>query len=280
MQVSENSTKFYCTTFHLLFSAKLYHMEYAVVSVPAAPIRRKPNHRKEMVSQLLFGESVKVLKTKGDLWVKIRSLHDGYEGWMTNTMLQAVDKDTATTPSTFITTDLLSVISIADKQMNIPVGSSLPFFIDGKGRLGELEYQFAGQYCKRDEQQLSAELVKQLTAKWLNAPYMWGGRSPLGVDCSGFTQVIFKLMGIDLPRDAWQQAQEGKAVKKFADLQTGDLAFFDNKEDIVHVGILLGDGQIIHSSGKVRVDKIDKRGIINKQAGSHNTRLRAIRRYW
>ncbi len=259
---------------------KFYQMEYAVVSVPAAPIRRKPNHRKEMVSQLLFGEMVKVLKTNGDLWVKIRSLHDGYEGWMTNTMLQAVDKDTATTSNTFVTTDLLSVISVGDTLMNIPVGSSLSFLIDGKGKRGELEYRFARQYCKRDEQQPSAELVQQLTAKWLNAPYMWGGRSPLGVDCSGFTQVIFKLMGIDLPRDAWQQAQQGKVVKKFADSQAGDLAFFDNKEDIVHVGILLGDGKIIHSSGKVRIDEIDKKGITNKQTGSPNIRLRAIRRYW
>ena len=280
MQVSENSTKFYYTTFHLLLSAKFYLMNYAVVSVPAAPIRRKPNHRKEMVSQLLFGEMVKVLKTNGDLWVKIRSLHDGYEGWVTNTMLQAVDKDTATTSNTFVTTDLLSVISVGDTQMNIPVGSSLSFLIDGKGKLGELEYHFTGQYCKTDEQQPSAELIQLLTAKWLNAPYLWGGRSPLGVDCSGFTQVIFKLMSIDLPRDAWQQAQQGKAVKKFADSQAGDLAFFDNKEDIVHVGILLGDGKIIHSSGKVRIDEIDKKGITNKQTGSPNIRLRAIRRYW
>ncbi len=255
-------------------------MDYAVVAVPAAPVRRKPNHRKEMVSQLLFGESVKVLKTKGDLWVKIRSLHDGYEGWLTNTMLQSIDEVTAKTFSAFVTTDMLSRISTGDKQIHIPVGSSLPFFLAGKGKAGILEYGFAGQYFKRDEQQPSAELVKQLTNKWLNAPYLWGGRTPLGVDCSGFVQVIFKLMGIDLPRDTWQQAQEGKPVKKIADSQAGDLAFFDNKEDIVHVGILLGKGQIIHASGKVRIDGIDKKGINNEQPGSRNIRLRAIRRYW
>jgi len=225
-------------------------MEYAVIAVPAAPIRRKPNHRKEMVSQLLFGESVKVLKTEGDLWVKIRSLHDGYEGWMTNTMLQPVSEKLAKSTNAFATTDMLSTILIGDKQMNIPVGSSLPFFENGKGRLGNIDYSFSGHYFKRDEQRPSAELVKQLTASWLNAPYLWGGRTPLGVDCSGFVQVIFKLMGIDLPRDAWQQAQEGKAVKKFADSQTGDLAFLITRKILFMSAFCWAmDGLSIHPVG-------------------------------
>jgi cell wall-associated NlpC family hydrolase len=255
-------------------------MQYAVVVVPAAPVRRKPNHRKEMVNQLLFGESVKVLKSNGDLWVKIRSLHDGYEGWLTNTLLQEVDEKTARAVSVYTTSDMLSAVTVEKKKIYVPVGSTLPLFESGKGKLGNVDFIFSGHYFKRDEQKPSAELVKQLTAKWLNAPYLWGGRTPLGVDCSGFAQVIFKLMGIDLPRDTWQQAQEGKPVKKLREAQMGDLAFFDNKEDIVHVGILIGVGQIIHSSGKVRIDQIDKKGIINIQPGSHNTRLRAIRRYW
>jgi gamma-D-glutamyl-L-lysine dipeptidyl-peptidase len=255
-------------------------MDYAVIAVPAAPVRRKPMHRKEMVSQLLFGETVKVLKTRGDLWVKICSLHDGYEGWITNTMLEAVDEMTATTRSVFATTDLLNTVSFGDKKMNIPVGSSLPFFEKGKGKLAAVDYSFSGGFFKTDEQVPSAELIKNLTTQWLNTPYLWGGRTPLGVDCSGFVQVVYKLMGIDLPRDAWQQAQEGKAVKKFSDVQAGDLAFFDNKEEIVHVGIMLNSTEIIHSAGKVRIDTMDKKGIVNADAISPNKRLRAIRRFW
>lgn len=280
MQVFANSTKFYSDSIHLLFSVKLYQMEYAVVSVPAAPMRRKPNHRSEMVNQLLFGESVKILKPKGELWFKVRSLHDGYEGWMTKSLLLPVVENIANNICPFATTDMLSAISIGDQQINIPIGSSLPFFEKGNGKLANLDYSFAGHYFKRDEQEPSAELVMQLTEKWLNAPYLWGGRTLLGVDCSGFVQVIFKLMGIDLPRDASQQAKQGKKVKKFANALPGDLAFFNNKEDIVHVGILLGDGKVIHASGKVRIDGIDKKGITNKQTGSPNIRLRTIRRYW
>jgi len=255
-------------------------MHYAIVSVPAAPIRRKPSHRKEMVNQLLFGESVKVIKTKGELWVKVQSLHDGYIGWITNTMLQPIEDERANTMNIFATAEMLGSALLGEKKIQIPVGSSLPFFENGKGRLGEVEYHFSGKYLKRDEQVPSTELVTQLTTAWLNAPYLWGGRTPLGVDCSGFVQVIYKLMGIDLPRDAWQQAQVGKSVKKFSEVQPGDLAFFDNKEDIIHVGIILENNMLIHSSGKVRMDLLTKKGIINSETGKKTLRLRAVRRIW
>ncbi|MEO5946613.1 MAG: C40 family peptidase [Chitinophagaceae bacterium] len=255
-------------------------MNYAIISVPAAPVRRKPGHREEMVNQLLFGELVKVIKTKGELWVKIQSLHDGYIGWMTNTMLQSIEEDKANTINGFATAELLNTILLGENKFHIPVGSSLPVFENGKGRLGETEYIFSGKYFKRGEQVPSTQLVTQLSTAWLNAPYLWGGRTPLGVDCSGFVQVIYKLMGIDLPRDAWQQAQVGKSVKIFSEVKPGDLAFFDNKEDIVHVGIILENNQLIHSSGKVRMDLLTKKGIINTETGKKTLRLRTVRRIW
>jgi hypothetical protein len=255
-------------------------MEYAFVTVPAAPVRRKARHQTEMVNQLLFGETVRILKIKGNLWVKIGSLHDEYEGWLTRTLIEPIEEIYAKAMSEFITTDMLGFISINEKTMNIPLGSSLPEFSNGIGKLGLLTYQFSGNYLKRNEQQPNADRLKLFTMRWLNAPYMWGGRTILGVDCSGFVQVNYKMMGIDLPRDAWQQAQQGRSVKKLKDAQTGDLVFFDDKDEIVHVGILLNNEQIIHASGKVRIDTIDKKGIINADTGKRTHQLEAIRRHW
>ena len=255
-------------------------MEYAVVTVPAAPVRRKARHQYEMVNQLLFGEMVEVLKFKKDKWVKVRSLHDNYPGWMTRNMLELTDEKQTTASAEYITADMMNLVTLHQHKMNVPLASSLPGLINGKGMIGNLAYEVSGNYINRQEHSPSGERLVQLTNEWLNVPYMWGGRTMLGVDCSGFVQVNYKMMGIDLPRDAWQQAQEGKSVKKLKEAQTGDLAFFDDKEEIVHVGILLGPETIIHSSGKVRMDTIDKKGIIHSEYGKRTHQLKAIRRIW
>jgi len=255
-------------------------MEYAVVAVPAAPMRLKARHQREMVSQLLFGETVKIIKQKNDLWVKVRCLHDGYEGWMTTTLLKEVNESEAKTVCEFVTTDLLNTIMISGVKMNIPLGSSLRGSTGGNGKFGETQYEFRGNSFNRKQVQPGADPVNQLTSQWLNAPYMWGGRTVLGVDCSGFVQVNYKMMGIDLARDAWQQAQQGHTIKKLKEAVCGDLAFFDDKDEIVHVGILLNPGQIIHASGKVRIDTIDKKGIIHSDTQKRTHLLRSIKRYW
>lgn len=255
-------------------------MDYAIVNVPVAALRRKPRHHKEMVNQLLFGETVQVLKTKGDAWVKVKSLHDDYEGWMTLSLLEETDEMTALQKPVFVTAGLLTRITSDNQTLHIPIGASLPSFEEGKCRINNQIYFVDGPVYNRMDHLPSTVLMDKLVQPWQNAPYLWGGRTPLGVDCSGFVQVNFKLLGIDLPRDAWQQAQCGEPVDKLADAQPGDLVFFDDKEEIVHVGILLNKETVIHASGKVRIDPIDKKGIIHAQTGKRTYRLKAIRRYW
>ena len=255
-------------------------MDYAIVNVPAAPVRRKARHQREMVNQLLFGEVVEILKEKNSLWVKVRSLHDDYTGWMTKTLLKTVEENEALSINQYVTTGMVNSIHFGERKMNIPIGSSLPGFASGKGMLGDSDYSFEGNFINRREMLPNGYLIEQLTAQWLNAPYQWGGRTIFGVDCSGFVQVNYKMMGLDLSRDAWQQAQQGNTVKKIKDAVCGDLAFFDDKEEIVHVGILLNAEKIIHASGRVRIDAIDKKGIINSDTQKRTHVLRSIKRYW
>jgi len=255
-------------------------MEYAVVSVAAAPLRKKPNHRREMVSQLLFGEAVEILKERGRFWLKVRGLHDSYEGWLTKNLVMPVEEHLARVACPFVSTDILAPAVVNDNPVHIPFASSLPGFENGSGKFGDVQYRFSGNYIDRFQQQPDLELLTKFTSPWMNVPYMWGGRTALGVDCSGFVQVIYKMMGIDLPRDAWQQAQEGKSIKKIKESETGDLVFFDDKDEIVHVGILLDKEHILHASGKVRIDNIDKKGIINVDTGKRSHRLELIRRVW
>jgi len=114
---------------------------------------------------------------------------------------------------------------------------------------------------------------------FLNAPYLWGGRTPFGIDCSGFTQIIYRLQGIKIPRDAYQQADLGTPLNFIEESEEGDLAFFNNNEGkIVHVGLIMKNNQIIHASGKVRIDKIDQKGIFNIEKNKHTHKLRIIKK--
>lgn len=253
-------------------------MNYAICTVAAAPVRKEASHRSEMTNQLLFGEPMRVLETQEE-WVRIKSLYDGYEGWLTEHLVLPVDEKVATQSCPFVATALVNPVTLPDELLNVPMGASLTALDEETRLLWDAQHRYHGTY--RDvTDTLDIDLLWRTVQAWLNAPYLWGGRTFMGVDCSGFVQVVYKVLGIALRRDAFQQAEQGTPVKSLDEVQVGDLAFFQNKEGrIVHVGILLGEGQVIHASGKVRIDRIDAEGITNVTNGKKTHQLHSIRRF-
>lgn len=251
--------------------------QFAITTVSAAPVRKEDAHRSEMTSQLLFGETMEVLEQKEE-WFRIRSLHDQYEGWLTHHLVEIIDENVAKQSIRFVTTGLINPLTLSDELINLPMGSSLTGYDEETRLLWDGQHKYYGTF-RNTSQPFDMDLLWRTAQAWINAPYLWGGRTFLGVDCSGFVQVTFKVMGIPLLRDAYLQAEQGSPVESLADARTGDVAFFHNdKGRIIHVGILLNNEQIIHASGKVRIDKIDNEGIINSSNGKRTHQLTHIRR--
>jgi len=251
-------------------------MNYGISNLSIVPMRNEAADQSEMVNQVIFGEHFKVLEIRKK-WSKIRLAHDSYEGWICNKqwieieedIYKQLDKEVAT-----ITTDILDIITKTHHQP-IVIGSILPSYKSGHALINNEMYQFDGLttpgFIKKDK------LVEN-ALMYLNAPYLWGGRSPLGIDCSGLTQMVYRLQGVDLPRDAYQQAEVGTTLSFVEESEPGDLAFFDNAEGkITHVGVILEDNHIIHASGKVRIDRIDQQGVFNTEIGNHTHKLRLIK---
>ncbi len=122
-----------------------------------------------------------------------------------------------------------------------------------------------------------SESKAETAARFLNCPYIWGGRIPSGIDCSGLTQLVYKIHGIAIPRDSWQQSEAGTVVSFLEEAENGDLLFFDNdKGKISHVGILMAQGLVIHASGRVRIDRLDHQGIYRDDLKRYTHKLRTI----
>lgn len=242
-------------------------------------MRKEPNHRSEMVNQLLFGETYSVLDEKNN-WLNIRSLHDLYEGWIDrNQYAELSEKDLQTINANpfNVAYEIVNTVSGPDSGTAILSGSILSNFDGLNFKIGKERYIYNGQAILPDAG--NAIQIEKIALRYLNSPYLWGGRSPFGIDCSGFTQIVFRFMGISLKRDAYQQAEQGTPLNFIEEACPGDLAFFANEDGkIIHVGIILKDQRIIHAAGKVRIDMIDHFGIYNRDANKYTHQLKIIKR--
>ena len=235
-------------------------------------MRKENSHQSEMVSQLLYGECYKIVEKRKN-WVKIRLEWDGYEGWIDQNQQNKISResfDKITQSTLKISIDLVNYITTKENLLfPVLIGSDL------RG-LKTLRHRFEGEFERPKKSKKSLISTSYL---FLNAPYLWGGKTLLGIDCSAFTQMVYKINGVKLSRDADQQSLQGQTLSFIEESEAGDLAFFDNAEGkITHVGLLLENHHIIHASGTVRIDRIDQSGIFNVETQSHSHKLRFIKK--
>ena len=255
-------------------------MDYGICSLSNVPVRSDASDKAELVTQLFFGECYQVLQKEGN-WYQIQIATDHYTGWIDFKQHFPVTDDYflewKATPHPR-TLDIVQTVSSANVVTPVLMGSILPFFDGITLRLGHEKLIYNGRASNLSTEYRPAFLAK-IANTFLKAPYVWGGKSVFGIDCSGFTQQVMGICGVALPRDAYQQVALGEEVHFVSLARTGDLAFFDNDEGrIIHVGIMLDNQQIIHAHGEVRIDQLDHYGIYNQQRKRYSHKLRLIKR--
>lgn len=249
-------------------------MRFVASIVAVCPLRKEPDHRSEMTSQLLLGEYAEVLEEQKE-FVQIKCLYDDYIGWCQRVQLAFTDE--VVTTARFVTNEFAKVHI---NQQPCRVSFTTPVFLQAL-TFNHFTIDYTNiETLDATSTEFLPENITQYASVFLNTPYLWGGRTLFGIDCSGFAQQVYKLFNKQLPRDAYQQAEQGEALGFLEEAVCGDLAYFDNKAGfITHVGIMLNNHQIIHASGRVRIDTIDNAGIISSDTGLRTHRLRVVKRY-
>ncbi len=250
---------------------------FGICNLSNIPLRIEPSDRSEILSQVLFGEHFEIVEQHNQ-WVKIKLQFDDYEGWVDEKQFKKITESNfnkLSNSNIVLNGDLIEYITNETNfLMPIPLGSSLSFldFLE----INSDKYVFEGLKFSGINPKVNIIKTSYL---YLNAPYLWGGKTPFGIDCSGFTQMVYKLNGYKLLRDARQQASQGEPLSFIEESEPGDLAFFDNDEgNIIHVGIIMQDNYIIHASGRVRIDRLDHSGIFNAELNKHTHKLRVIKK--
>lgn len=256
-------------------------MDFALCHLSVVPLRSSPSDKSEQVSQLLFGEIVELLEWKGRAWVKVRCTWDNCIAWVQARQVKPLTSSEYKlfTEKFAYCLDLIQPLMSNDFVMPIPLGSRLPDFDGMKFIFDGKTYNYSGQAVFPENLEPTPERVIKLARRYLLAPYQWGGRSPFGIDAGGFTQMVFKLVGISLHRTPEMQVHQGELVDFIEQSMPGDLAYFENSSGaITHAGILLPDGKIIHAAEQVRIDRIDHFGIFDEETARYTYKLRVAKR--
>ena len=245
-------------------------MILGICNLSIVPVRIVDSDKSEMINQLIYGDIIEILEEK-EKWVKIKSVFDDYIGWIDKKQYFKIDDNiTLDLNKPVYSIDLVEFIENNNNELvTIPIGSDI-------SNISLMNHKFEGKTISGKNNRNS---IVNTALSFLNSPYLWGGKTPFGIDCSGFTQMVYKINGYKLSRDAKDQANQGETLSFIEESEAGDLAFFNNDQgDIIHVGIILQNNHIIHASGKVRIDRIDHSGIYNNDLNKHTHSLRYIKK--
>jgi hypothetical protein len=250
---------------------------FGICNLAMIPLRAEASDKSEIVSQVLFGEHFEIVEQYKQ-WSHIKMQYDDYQGWVDTKQFQIISESNYNQLSSdliILNADLIEyIITPTNLLIPIPLGAALSFL--QYPEINDSNFSFEGTKISGIKPKSN---LLNLAFMYLNAPYLWGGKTPFGIDCSGFTQMVYKLNGYKLLRDASQQALQGEALSFIEESEPGDLAFFDNDEgNIIHVGIIMENNYIIHASGKVRIDRLDHLGIYNAETNKHTHKLRVIKK--
>lgn len=257
--------------------------KYGICLLSMIPVRSQPAHSSEMVNQFLYGESFAILEEMDD-WVRIAGIYDGYEGWITRACFENFGNDQfemlEREPYWVLGDPIVKIKNVNTSEVFfIPGGSSIYKYKDD-----DLSFEIMNNWFQFLEKPKLNNIrgggnIAKIAYRFIHSPYLWGGRTALGMDCSGYTQIVYKMLNIGLPRDASHQVNKGITINFLSESKEGDLAFFDDEEgNIDHVGILLSNSEVIHASGMVRIDAIDQTGIYNRSRRKYTHKLRIIKR--
>ncbi|MDR2123274.1 MAG: C40 family peptidase [Flavobacteriaceae bacterium] len=254
-------------------------MSKSICQVSVAPVRKEPSDASEMVTQLLFGELCEITEVKKN-WVKIKIAFDGYEGWMDSKQVLII--------SDIEFANFSQKVSFISEPFSLLVSNDLPFPVTIGAEIHHLDEKNIFELTPNNQFLVDENLITgkqdksrilELAFKYINTPYLWGGKTTYGIDCSGLVQMVYKMAGYKLPRDTYQQAEVGEVLSFIEEAEPGDLAFFENQEGkIVHVGFILSNQKILHAHGKVRIDNLDYTGIFNSDINRYTHQLRIMRR--